>query len=159
MTSILFIYFCSISLYIPAVRRWFYPYMRIFLYSCVWGLPPPVKAGRRHMTLKVSVQLKTPKKIKKQNNKKQMMSCKYKDLFACLTEVNWTHCKYDAYYVQSMLLWKQFSNWVNTWTGCFCLTIKGLGELLPLNSGELLMNMLYSKLIHLPFVTKTKQKN
>jgi hypothetical protein len=30
-------------------------------YSCVWGLPPPVKAGSRHMTLKVSVRLKTQK--------------------------------------------------------------------------------------------------
>ena len=25
----------------------------------MWGFPPPVKAGSRHVTLKVSVQLKT----------------------------------------------------------------------------------------------------
>jgi hypothetical protein len=35
-------------------------------YLCVWGLPPPVKAGSRHLTLKVSVRLKT-QKPKKQN--------------------------------------------------------------------------------------------
>ena len=49
----------------PAVHQWFYSYILIFQYLYVWGLTPPVKAGSRHMTLKVSMWLK---KINKQTS-------------------------------------------------------------------------------------------
>ena len=43
----------------------FYPYMWIFQYSYNRGLPPPVKAGSRNTTLKLSVRLKTQNPNKK----------------------------------------------------------------------------------------------
>ena len=42
---------CGASVVLPVHIIVGYPY--------VYGLPPPVKAGRRHITLKMSVRLKT----------------------------------------------------------------------------------------------------
>ena len=53
----------------PAVRLWFYQYIRIFRYSYVWSLPPPIKAESRHMTLKGVGAIEHPPPKKKTTKK------------------------------------------------------------------------------------------